>query len=112
MSHPGLNYPSEPPTYEGFGDYSYPDSSPDVSPTIDDRKYGFDIDDAYEKHFININQRRDMAENQYRIDNNRQNLEKSLDMDDNEITKRAVQINTNLTTINEEGGNGGDSPQE
>ncbi|XP_015523867.1 uncharacterized protein [Neodiprion pinetum] len=114
MSYPTIPYPSEPPMYEGFCDYSYPDSSPDESPTIDQRK-GVDIDDAYEKHFISIDQHRDcILGNQYRIDNNRRNLQRSLDMDDDndEIDKRAALKNSNLTTISEEGSNNLESPQE
>ncbi|XP_012255726.2 uncharacterized protein LOC105685862 [Athalia rosae] len=118
MSYPTISYPSDPPMYEGFGDYSYPNSSPDASPTIEQRKG--DIDDVcegYEKHFINIDQRRGIIENRYRMEQNRQNLERNLNMDDEddnetEIEKRAALKNGNLTTISEEGVTNMDSPQE
>ncbi|XP_015600589.1 uncharacterized protein LOC107270254 [Cephus cinctus] len=116
IPYPTIPYPSESPIYGGFGDYSYPDSSPDASPSITQRKGDMDQESygAFEKHFINIDQKRDTLESQYRMDQNRQTLERSLRVgeDREEFEKKALQKNSNLTTINEEVCNNVDSPQE
>lgn len=122
MAYPTIPYPSDPPLYEGFGDYSYPDSSPDASPTIAVQKGG-DMNEAYEKYFISFDQRvGNYAEtnriNRERIDRNRQNLEMNLNINDNDcdydyqIRNNDTVNNSNLTTISEEGGNSIDSPLE
>ncbi|XP_012279644.1 uncharacterized protein LOC105699332 [Orussus abietinus] len=124
--YPTMAYATDSPIYGSYGEYFYPDSSPDASPTIAQCWNGME-DNAYhgfEKHFINIDQKRDILENQYRIERNRQNLERSLRMDpgptlerdDDEeeegVDGKTASKNGNLTTINEEGGITPESPQE
>lgn len=109
IPYPSIPYPVESPVFGSYGDFSYTDSSPDASPTIarcwngaEDESYN-----GYEKHFLNIDQKKEESRN--RMEQTRQNLEKSLGIDlDNETAMRNVR---NLTTICEEGGNNIDSQE-
>jgi hypothetical protein len=107
IPYPALSYPTNSPMFGAIGDFS--DSSPDASPTI--TRYWTSLDDdsycGYEKHFINVNQKKEMLENQYRMEQNRQNLEKSLGLDcDNEKNEKfSSENNRYLTTISEESAN-------
>ncbi|XP_051160796.1 uncharacterized protein LOC127281223 [Leptopilina boulardi] len=104
IPYPSIPYPIESPIFGSYGDFSYTDSSPDASPTItrcwngnEDESYN-----GYEKHFLNHDQKRE--ENRDRMEQARQNLEKSLGLDlENDDT--ALRNVRNLTTICEEGGN-------
>lgn len=84
-----------------LGDFS--DSSPDNSPTIS--RYWTKMNDeaycGYEKHFINVDQQKEILKNQYRMEQNLQNLEKSLEGD----LKSPVYGRNALDTINEENTN-------
>lgn len=97
-----------------IGEFS--DSSSNTSPTINRYWSGMDDDSycGYEKHFIEIDQRKEMLENQYRIEQNLQNLEKSLglDMDNEKCRKNSLDSNRYLTTINEENANNTENPPE
>ncbi|XP_066596767.1 uncharacterized protein [Prorops nasuta] len=93
------------PIYEGFGDFSYTDSSPDTSPTITRYWVGMD-ESAYngsDKQMTNSNRKKDILENQRRMEQARESLERSLGIDlDNESSMEVSQNNRNLTTIKEE----------
>ncbi|XP_015112852.1 uncharacterized protein LOC114841044 [Diachasma alloeum] len=109
VQYPAIPYPSDSPIYGSFGDFSYTDSSPDISPSIGRYWPGMEDENqgSYEKHFVNDGKQN--LETQYRIDQNRQNLENSLRM--HEADDKKSQKN-NLTTINEETGNMMESPRD
>lgn len=113
IPYPTISYPVESPLYGGFGEFSYTDSSPDISPTIAHFWPGMDDEtyNNYEKHFINSD--RDNIETQQRIEQNRENLEHSLNINNNCTEKTNTRKNTgNLTTINEETGNILENPRD
>lgn len=112
LSYPSIPYPVESPVFGSFADFSYTDSSPDASPTItrccdgiEDESYN-----GYEKHFLNSDQKKE--ESRCRMEQTRQNLERSLGLDlENEDDKVALRNTRNLTTICEEGGNNTDTQE-
>lgn len=118
IPYPPISYPTNSPMFGAIGDFS--DSSPDMSPTI--ARYWTGQDDnsyhGYEKHFINVDQHKEMLESQYRMEQNRQNLEKSLGIDclDGIESAKSEKISPDndryLTTINEECANVTENPPE
>ncbi|OXU26161.1 hypothetical protein TSAR_015570 [Trichomalopsis sarcophagae] len=114
IPYPALSYPTNSPMFGAIGDFS--DSSPDASPTIARYWTGLDDDSycGYEKHFINVDQQKEMLESQYRMEQNRQNLEKSLglDLDNDKKEKNSPDNNRYLTTISEESANVTENPPE
>lgn len=115
LPHPAIPYSNDSPIYGSFGDFSYTDSSSDISPSIahcwsiDDDTYG-----VGEKNFIALDPGRDNIHNRHRIEHNRQNYERTLNMDDNNENSDDAKdrANCNLTTINEESANVVESPQK
>lgn len=104
IPYPALSYPTNSPMFGALGDFS--DSSPDASPTVGRYWSGLDKDSygGYEKHFVNADQQKDILENHHRIEQTRQNLERSLGLELN--NDRNAQDNIRyLTTISEESGN-------
>ena len=114
IPYPALSYPTHSPMFGAIGDFS--DSSSDTSPTI--AQYWTGLDDnsycGYEKHFINVDQQKEMIENQYRMEQARQNLEKSLglDLENEKYDKSSPDNNRFLTTISEESANIAENPPE
>ena len=105
--YPALSYPTNSPMFGNIGDFS--DSSPDTSPTIARYWTGLDDDSycGYDKHFINVDQRKEMMESRYRMEQNRQNLERSLVLDqvdsiNSNEKSNSLDNNRYLTTIKEE----------
>ena len=114
LHYPAISYSNDSPIYGSFGDFSYTDSSSDLSPTIAHR-WSID-DDSYgplEKNFIGFDHGKENTENRARIDQNRQNYEKTLNMETNDESSDELygHTNGNLSTINEEATNIADNPR-
>ncbi|XP_058789240.1 uncharacterized protein LOC131663130 [Phymastichus coffea] len=111
ITYPALSYPTNSPMFGALGDFS--DSSPDASPTIGRYWNGLDKDlyGGYEKHFINADQHKDILENRQRMEQARQNLERSLGLDLNN-DQDSQDNNRYLTTISEESANITENPPE
>ncbi|XP_034951959.1 uncharacterized protein [Chelonus insularis] len=113
VPYPSIPYPTESPLYGSLGDFSYTDSSPDISPTVARLWPGIDDEtcSGFEKHFINGD--RINIETQHRMDQSCQNLERSLQMNINgDLDKKSIIKHKNLTPINEETSNVLDSPRD
>ncbi|KAL7289929.1 hypothetical protein TKK_0016314 [Trichogramma kaykai] len=107
IPYPDMSYPTSSPMFGAIGDFS--DSSPDSSPVIPRYWTGLDDDSfcGYDKHFVNVDQHREMLNNQYRMEQNRQNLERSLGYDQvDSLNSENNSYNSDkkpaLTTIKEE----------